>query len=794
MNTGDSQHAGKIELPIPDRDIARVLESAPVILSLFNIAVSPSGSQTSRGEWVTLQGNQGNIAKAKKYIQALCNPELRMEACRQPSFARFLFSEHPKMCTELEREFQTVLSTDPNSSVLVQGSERDVYATVNKLHGLMDTLYNNRSHPRPSQHPVATVTATTSLQSTSIGREVNGIDRILCGLPSHVKQTLVESVHSPPVNNVIPRGSDPRRESRIRYFVDLGYSREAVETVLANLPDALDHVILARLVQCMPVKRVVGRGESGGSIEPPPARPVNPEQLRCIVIDGSNVAMRHGNGQVFSCRGIQLAVDYFKKRGHSKITVFVPEWRKEASTPDSRITDQHILHQLEQEGHLKYTPSRRLDGGRRIVCYDDRYIVKLATDEQGVIVSNDQFRDLVKEKEQWKEVIETRLLQFTFVNDYFMPPDDPLGRNGPSLDQLLSKDPYVTSAPSRSSRRTATHNGTQQICPHLERCTFGRLCKYYHPERDQSSSSGSTGSHTPSTSRSPTPSPSPDKRYMLPTTRSREDLVSGYHENSQSHIPLSELSDRLSGMSVHSKPEPPHYINLQQQRQLEQYPPHVMRSTPTLPTPQQDHGMFAPPETLQDRRPIRHTFPLMNLSPAPSSYVDRPRGVTEDLTRQLTRSTHLAVTPSLPHRSHTHEHEYLYDGQHAPPPRQLTGFPGPHPHPNYRGGLLPRDGEVPTHYRSDPYQSSASARHYNRSPTTHSHSYPQIPLTSHNSHPPRPRTLSEGHRGNQRHEATVFEQALAVLPSCEDRLRRVFARYPGISSYEEAVELARSID
>ena len=89
-------------------------------------------------------------------------------------------------------------------------------------------------------------------------------------------------------------------------------------------------------------------------------------------------------------------MDYFKRRGHTKITVFVPEWRKEASTPDSPITDQHILHHLEQDGHLKFTPSHRLGGGRRIVCYDDRYIVKLATDEQGVIVSNDQFRDLVK--------------------------------------------------------------------------------------------------------------------------------------------------------------------------------------------------------------------------------------------------------------------------------------------------------------------------------------------------------------------------------------------------------------
>jgi Zc3h12a-like Ribonuclease NYN domain/UBA-like domain len=37
--------------------------------------------------------------------------------------------------------------------------------------------------------------------------------------------------------------------------------------------------------------------------------------LRPIVIDGSNVAMGHGNKEVFSCRGIALCVDWFQQRG-----------------------------------------------------------------------------------------------------------------------------------------------------------------------------------------------------------------------------------------------------------------------------------------------------------------------------------------------------------------------------------------------------------------------------------------------------------------------------------------------
>lgn len=33
-----------------------------------------------------------------------------------------------------------------------------------------------------------------------------------------------------------------------------------------------------------------------------------------------------------------------------------------------------------------------------------------------------------------------RLLQFTFVEDHFMLPDDPLGKHGPRLEDFLRRD------------------------------------------------------------------------------------------------------------------------------------------------------------------------------------------------------------------------------------------------------------------------------------------------------------------------------------------------------------------
>lgn len=72
-----------------------------------------------------------------------------------------------------------------------------------------------------------------------------------------------------------------------------------------------------------------------------------------------------------------------------------------------------------------------------MVCYDDRYILKLAVDNDGIVVSNDNYRDLLQESNEFKKVVEERILMYSFVNDRFMPPDDPLGKLGPTLDNFL---------------------------------------------------------------------------------------------------------------------------------------------------------------------------------------------------------------------------------------------------------------------------------------------------------------------------------------------------------------------
>lgn len=261
----------------------------------------------------------------------------------------------------------------------------------------------------------------------------------------------------------------PQYSSRLEFAVKLGYTEAQVQQALRRLgPQPGQNELLAELVR-------LGAREQSGDAAPrsdplsSSASQAAEDPLRPIVIDGSNVAMSHGNKEVFSCRGIQLAVDWFRARGHTSISVFVPSWRKEASRAETPIKDQEILLQLEKERLLFFTPSRNV-GGKRMVCYEDRYILKMAAQTGGVVVSNDNYRDLVAENLDFKRVVEERLLMYTFVNDRFMPPDDPLGRHGPSLDAFLRKS------------GTLPPEGPPS-CPYGKKCTYGNKCKYYHPER-----------------------------------------------------------------------------------------------------------------------------------------------------------------------------------------------------------------------------------------------------------------------------------------------------------------------
>lgn len=92
---------------------------------------------------------------------------------------------------------------------------------------------------------------------------------------------------------------------------------------------------------------------------------------------------------------------------HTILSIWFPMWLS---------PDQEILRELEKEGIVVFTPSRRIKG-RRMVCYDDRFVLKLAAETNGIVVSNDTYRDLLNENQEYRKVVDERLLMYTFVND-----------------------------------------------------------------------------------------------------------------------------------------------------------------------------------------------------------------------------------------------------------------------------------------------------------------------------------------------------------------------------------------
>ena len=156
-------------------------------------------------------------------------------------------------------------------------------------------------------------------------------------------------------------------------------------------------------------------------------------RLRPIVIDGYNVAMGHGTGNEFSATGIKIVVDFFKARGHSEIVVFVHQHR----TKTGEVANSEVLKELVAGGVIV-----REVGKDRIASFDHQYVLDYAAKHGGVVVTQDDFKELVNKMLGWAEVVQKRILTPTFVHgrDEVLWPKDPLGKDSPSLQEFLSFD------------------------------------------------------------------------------------------------------------------------------------------------------------------------------------------------------------------------------------------------------------------------------------------------------------------------------------------------------------------
>ena len=158
----------------------------------------------------------------------------------------------------------------------------------------------------------------------------------------------------------------------------------------------------------------------------------DPDSRFLIVLDAENIAMHCGKSRYFRVAGIQAAAKYYMDRGH-KVTAFVPdrlvderEWKERWETEKKKLErgekaspripdDLRLMKKLHEQEIISVCPGDR---------YSDSFTVMYAYENNGIVVSNDRFRDKdlyssnVMVLQEW---MKTHRIGFSFVGDDFFP-------------------------------------------------------------------------------------------------------------------------------------------------------------------------------------------------------------------------------------------------------------------------------------------------------------------------------------------------------------------------------------
>ena len=145
-----------------------------------------------------------------------------------------------------------------------------------------------------------------------------------------------------------------------------------------------------------------------------------------IILDASNIAMRHGN-QKFSSKGIEIVINYFQNNGH-KVVSFLPEYFFRQKDPNSYLNKKRVVP--DNIDYLKELNDKHLVIQSPPQDYDDSYCIQYAKTHDAFIVTNDLFRDYLdnitdnRKRETERMWVKERCISFTFNQDEFIPNPD----------------------------------------------------------------------------------------------------------------------------------------------------------------------------------------------------------------------------------------------------------------------------------------------------------------------------------------------------------------------------------
>ena len=78
-------------------------------------------------------------------------------------------------------------------------------------------------------------------------------------------------------------------------------------------------------------------------------------------------------------------------RGH-KVEAYIPRKLNEGL----KVTDRDLLEKYKDEGIIKECPAK---------SYDDRFVIESAIHHDGLIISNDQYRDHIQQIPEYQEIL-----------------------------------------------------------------------------------------------------------------------------------------------------------------------------------------------------------------------------------------------------------------------------------------------------------------------------------------------------------------------------------------------------
>uniref|UniRef100_A0A5K3EWI9 RNase_Zc3h12a domain-containing protein n=1 Tax=Mesocestoides corti TaxID=53468 RepID=A0A5K3EWI9_MESCO len=327
--------------------------------------------------------------------------------CTMPSVRRYL-----------AKQLKLVLTVRGLSALLIRGSNASSLILNSALNRLM------------SASTSANATKLMKLQGLckNLGIDLNQIDSGSAEVKSGFYDFLLEIEKLARSKNSIiyptpigPNSCDPA-------FIEVFKYSRSPPTTTASIPPPPD--------QPIPVYRAP-RSASQPAVNQSSTLnhnpPVNtaPKRLRPIVIDGANVAHGESSNSNFNVHNLRCVITYFKQRGHEEISIFLP------STAQPKCTACFSAKEISR--HFTFTPCRRLENGfKPQKADDDSVILEFARKKDAVVISNDQYRDWLIQRPEFRDVIENRVIPYTLRTGIFVLSHYPFGKDKPPLDELLS--------------------------------------------------------------------------------------------------------------------------------------------------------------------------------------------------------------------------------------------------------------------------------------------------------------------------------------------------------------------